>query len=108
MAGGPIVGTREIVKLPWEGVARGEPQFVRMKAPVAELLGFDEATEKELTYTTKVRYRKKNADGTVGTTLEVKEVKRLRLPGYRQRSIRCEMGKNPSTGKKIKIQKIYV
>jgi hypothetical protein len=108
MPSAPSIGNRIPVKLPWKGVTDNKDQFTSIKQPVAKFLKFDQATEKELEYTTKVSIKDSSGEKTSGK----KEVKRRRRPGYRQRSIKLtfQMGRAASagrkstlTGKKIKI-----
>lgn len=81
MAQGPIKGTRIPVELPWRGATSNEPQFVSMKEPVAQVLGFKYADKKDLEYQVKIK-----------TKSGPKVVTRRRRPGYRARAIRCEFG----------------
>jgi hypothetical protein len=104
----PIAGNRIPVKLPWKGVTDNKDQFTSIKQPVAKYLKFDQATDTELEYTTKVSVKDSDGQKNPGK----KEVKRRRRPGYRQRSIKLtfQQGRPASngrrstlTGKKIKI-----
>jgi hypothetical protein len=50
MANQTVKGTRVIVKLPFKGATDNEDQYVRIKKPVAELLGFSVAKPSQLYY----------------------------------------------------------
>lgn len=96
-----IKGTRIPVKLPWKGATDGKDQFVSIKEPVAEILGFELATEKDLKYEVTVYYNEYDNKGNV-TSKKEKKVPRYRTPGHRTRAIRVEFGTNPRTGKAVK------
>jgi hypothetical protein len=99
---GPLKGVRVPVKLPWKSVALNQEQFVSMKKPVAEYLKLTAASEKELSYKGTIRYKKRDADGKPTGALLEKTVKRIRRPGYRQRSVMLIFG-NKKTGAKKKV-----
>lgn len=90
MARKGIKGVRIPVKLPWKGATNNDDQFVSMKEPVAAWLGIDKANPNDLVYEVKAQKKDKAGEKVSGTTT----IKRRRRPGYRQRSIRLEFGKN--------------
>ncbi len=96
MAKGPIFGTRIPVKLPWKGATNNEDQFVSIKAPVAEFLGFNKANNGDLKYNVKVKKLDKPGEVVQGEA----KVPRRRRPGYKQRSVRIYFG-DPKTGKPV-------
>lgn len=96
MAKGPILGTRIPVKLPWKGATNNEEQFVSMKAPVAQFLGFNKANQNDLLYEVEIKKLDKPGEKVQGTT----KIKRRRRPGYRQRSVKIYFG-DPKTGKSV-------
>lgn len=103
---GPLKGVRVPVKLPWKGVALNDEQFVSMKKPVAEYLKLKAATAKDLSYKGTIRYKKRDADGKPTGALLEKQVKKIRRPGYRQRSITLIFGdKKTGLKKKVRIGK---
>lgn len=77
-----VKGARVNVQLPWRGVTNNEPQFVRMKRPVARLLGFQIVVTSTQTYTTRVQ-EKDEPDRSVSG---FQNVTRVRRAGYRRRS----------------------
>ena len=80
-----VKGARVNVKLPWKGVTDDKDQFVRMKRPVARLLGFDvvKTSDSDLTYKTKVQEKDESPTKKVSG---FDNVTRIRRAGYRQRS----------------------
>lgn len=80
-----VKGARVNVKLPWKGVTDNKDQFVRMKRPVARLLGFDvvKTSDKQLLYDTKVQEKD---ESPTEKKSGFQNVKRIRRSGYRQRS----------------------
>lgn len=100
----PIKGVRVPVKLPWKGAAHEDEQFVSMKKPVAEFLKLDAAEDKDLEYKGIIRYKKRDKDGNPTGNLVEKEITKVRIPGYRQRSIKVYFG-DKKTGQRKK-QKI--
>lgn len=98
---GPLKGVRVPVKLPWKSAALDEDQYVSVKKPVVEFLKFDIAKDKDLEYKGKIFYKDKK-DGESTGNLKSKDVKKLRRPGFRQRSIKVIFG-DKKTGKKKKV-----
>lgn len=77
------IGSRIVVELPFKGVTDNKPQYVRMKGPVAKLLGFPIKNTSDLTYDVKIK-EKDGKTPVQGT----QTVKRPVTPGYRQRSFK--------------------
>ena len=78
-----VKGARVNVKLPWKGVTDDKAQFVRMKRPVARLLGFEIVKTSTQTYTTKVQEKD---ESPTQKKSGFQEVIRVRRAGYKQRS----------------------
>lgn len=77
-----VKGARVNVKLPWKGISDNKEQIVRMKRPVAKLLGFDIVKTSELLFDTKIQ-EKDEPDKKVSG---FQSIQRVRLAGYKQRS----------------------
>ena len=88
----PAKSVRIPVKLPWKGVTTNEDQFVSMKSTTAAFLGLSTAKDNDLKYETVVRYKKVGTDGKKSTAWSRKKVKRVRRPGYKQRSVMIIFG----------------
>ena len=82
MAAKTVKGARVNVKLPWKGASNNDDQIVRMKRPVAKILGFDIVKTSELLFDTKIQKKDEPDRKVTGS----QAVQRVRLSGYKQRS----------------------
>lgn len=93
---GPVEGTRVIVKLPFKGATNNEDQFTMIKKPVAEALNFEVENTSKNFYEVSANVKDDPDKKTSGT----KKIKRVRLPGYRNQSIRVIFEKAKTINKK--------
>lgn len=91
-----VTGERVIVELPWKGITDNQPQYTRVKKPVAQLLKFKIKNTSDMYFEQEFSEKDKSPTEKVGGKQKAKVPRR---GGYRQRSIKIIFKNNKIIGK---------